>query len=512
MSQPVPQSNDRRTPVYRYSAVLAFGLAVFGAPIFELANGYYPGYGEGGPLSTTEVVEGGYARRIDRSLDDHSAIADTFGPRYRQILIELFRVGNQQIHFGHDDWLFLSASLDNYPPPGSIEYLPKLVGSIADTAREFEKHGCKVVFVLVPDKAVVAPEKVAMHIERPAEAFELALENMRREGLHVVDPRNVLREGDDVIHYFRTDTHWTAQGAMRTAHAVARQLLSIYPNGEFPGEPYQPVVETAILPDVASDLQGLLGVPEESAAWRRYLESRKYLQVRDPRTKEIVEDREPRAIVCGGTSFANGTNLPALLSASLGRRVENMTGAGKPISYPGVMLLEEIAAGTREWPRLFIWELPDRLFYLHAELPRTSLDQARALLTFDVHGGRPLEPAEIVGYGEDSRDATSTTFTRDATRSYFEYRFEPPLAADGELAFACAIAGKASTKCTVQFDTGEGFVENRSTVLLGADHAYHVVFPLKVEGGGVIHSIRFRPSSGFGKIRFEPPVLASRRR
>lgn len=508
-SQP-PEPSDRRAFAYRCSVLFALGLAITAAPLFELTRGRYPGSGSEGIRSFEDLVEGTFARRVDKAIDDDSAIAETLGPRYRQLLVESFEVANRQIHFGQDDWLFLSATIENYPPAESVERLPFLIKTLATTVEAMEAHGTKVLFLLVPDKAVVAPDKAARNVDSTRIAYESALDALRSAGLKVIDPRPVLREGD-VIHFRRTDTHWTPQGALRAAQAIARQAVALFPEG-LPGELFHVELETGNPTEGESDLQKLLGLPRDSSTWRRYLAAWRPIMVRDPSTHHELIDRSPRDIVNGGTSFSNGSNLPGLLSATLGRRVQDLAEAGMPISYPGVSLIEDVVAGERDWPKLLIWEIPDRLLYLNPDQTRLPLEHARTLLGYDLKDSVRIEPATIEGYTETARSGGRTTYTRSSLRCFFEYHLEDPLPSDGSYAFACVVAGTPASKCTLQFDTGNGFSENRTTILLGSDRRYHVAFPLETDGGGRVRAIRFQPSITTGEVTIESPVLARRRR
>lgn len=121
---------------------------------------------------------------------------------------------------GSDGWLFSAEETRAIPTDADLAAITAKLKAIRD---QLGLGGTDLVLVPLPAKIDIA------RTFSPDPAYGAALESLydrftfqlASDGLVVVNAREALRSGDDP-GFFATDTHWTPDGALRVADAVAK--------------------------------------------------------------------------------------------------------------------------------------------------------------------------------------------------------------------------------------------------------------------------------------------------
>ena len=151
-------------------------------------------------------------------------VADRFALRQEMITLWswlneklLHTSAQEQVLLGRDGFLFFSDTLDDYTgvslSDGELAQIAQRLRALQDS---LEAEGKRFVFTIAPNKnslySEYMPRAIANHHES-ANAARL-LPYLERYGVHYADLFAPLSKE---LLYYRTDSHWTAQGA-----AVAR--------------------------------------------------------------------------------------------------------------------------------------------------------------------------------------------------------------------------------------------------------------------------------------------------
>jgi hypothetical protein len=185
-------------------------------------------------------------KRFEESLERDSELAQRIRERYQAVLTCTLGQGNEKIVRGRDGFLFFRKEVDMVTGPGFLSRRAParrgtsglgrdrkgsdMVGVIARYAEGLRGRGIHLVFVPVPLKTFIYPEKVwpgypvssgpAGNVDR--EAF---FAHLRAAGVDVLDVTDALwqakREGEV---FLKLDTHWTPGGLRVAADRIAEHV------------------------------------------------------------------------------------------------------------------------------------------------------------------------------------------------------------------------------------------------------------------------------------------------
>jgi hypothetical protein len=222
-------------------------------------------------------------KRFEESLERDSELAESLRERYQGLLTCGLGLGNEKIVRGRDGFLFFRKEVDMVTGPGFLQRRAPArrgtsgetrerkgsdrVGVIARYGQELRARGIHLVFVPVPIKTFIYPEKVwpgypvlsgpAGNVDR--EAFFV---NLRAAGVDVLDLAGALwkakREGEV---FLKLDTHWTPRGLGVAADLIAAHVRPLAGPGrvECPSE-------TRIVTH-GGDLLRMIDLPPEGACF-----------------------------------------------------------------------------------------------------------------------------------------------------------------------------------------------------------------------------------------------------
>lgn len=192
---------------------------------------------------------------------------------------------------GHDRWLFYAndGAVQDYtgvPPFTEIE-LEQWRSTLQHTQDWLEQQGIRYVFVLVPDKHWIYPERMPAGIARQIRSPRLdqLVEYLRRHStVHLVDAREGLAASAPRQRlYHLTDTHWNDQGAFIAYRQVLAEIgPPLHLQARAPEE-----MEERVIPRSGFDLARMLGLGSV------LVEQDLQLEPRGGRRSRVVEPRRP---------------------------------------------------------------------------------------------------------------------------------------------------------------------------------------------------------------------------
>ena len=161
--------------------------------------------------------------------------SDFFGTRFalrpylvsvRSLLYEklLQTSAEDQVLTGRDGQLYYAETADDYCGISlSGEDLSSLVEKLSAIQEAVEAHGSTFLFTVAPNKSTIVPFGMPSRFPAHSENSNLSLliPLMEEAGIHYVDLASPL--SDDPAYYYKTDSHWTAEGAA----VAADTLLSV---------------------------------------------------------------------------------------------------------------------------------------------------------------------------------------------------------------------------------------------------------------------------------------------
>lgn len=185
-------------------------------------------------------------RQFEEDLAADSRLGREARTAYQSLLTGLFRAGNGKIVVGQEGYLFFRKEVDLATGPGLLEAHAAVrrgsgedregpgtrdpVGAIADYHRQLKGRGIDLVFVPLPSKPSIYPEKLWAGYPLAAGAacnrdWQAFLSRLRAQGVDVLDvTEDLWRAKPSGELFLRRDTHWTPFGMEIAASRIAERL------------------------------------------------------------------------------------------------------------------------------------------------------------------------------------------------------------------------------------------------------------------------------------------------
>lgn len=319
----VETSKDRRvgSPIAKAFVIISFvllALPFIGMPFF---SGSTEAEKKDEVPFPQVMVDGGFNTAFFSELDswynDHFAFRAQLVDANASLREALFMESSvSNVIVGTDGWIYYIGTLADYQrsAPMSDRALDNAAYNIMLMQENAERSGASFVFTIAPNKNTVYPEHMP-YFEAPgegpsnAERIEPLLEQY---GVHYVNLFDVL-SSDERVLYLRGDSHWTNEGALVGAQALAEALghdLGAY-------EDVAPETD-AHIGDLAEMLHPLSVEPELQPLWPQSLE---FSYTNDATSVEdgSIETASTRpdaegVLMCYRDSFGNAL-LPYLASS-----------------------------------------------------------------------------------------------------------------------------------------------------------------------------------------------------
>jgi hypothetical protein len=179
--------------------------------------------------------------------EDQAALSNRFRARVEELLAPNAKKG---VYVGSEGWLFLrteiqgAAGLSPCPPPGEGDKAGSpgrtagepadALAAIDDFAEQLRRRGIPLLFVLIPPKFDIYPDRLFADFEPLAldlgEGQRHFLAELARRGIPVLDLAPLFRaeraKNTEPL-YGAQDTHWTSYAARLAARAIAARLRAM---------------------------------------------------------------------------------------------------------------------------------------------------------------------------------------------------------------------------------------------------------------------------------------------
>ena len=241
--------------------------------------------------------------------------------------------------------------------------------AITKYSQALTQVGIDLLFVPVPPKAVVYPEKVSdavtipIPVPRLDRAHQLFYEQLREDGVEVLDLTELFiteRFHPDGPVYCRTDTHWSGTGCTVAAAAIAERIRSRAWFAELDIQSYSAAWYSIT---ITGDLthEGGIPAPEEELRLRGVVTGtgRDRSPVPPGPNSPIVLLGDSHNLVfhAGDDMHATGAGLPDQLAFELGLPLDLVAVRGSGATPARINLLRRAQADPEYWSRkqLVIW-------------------------------------------------------------------------------------------------------------------------------------------------------------
>lgn len=159
-------------------------------------------------VSVDKLVSGKAAEELEVWAQDQVAFRDSLlWLESAMSAIGLQKVEENGILLGKDGWMF-TEQFD----PQAADYLERNLDAVCNFA---ERYPGRVYFMLAPSAAVIYPEELPFAAPMVDENAMLdgIFARVASAGAAVLDPREIFTDQKEEGLYYRTDHHWTTQGA-----------------------------------------------------------------------------------------------------------------------------------------------------------------------------------------------------------------------------------------------------------------------------------------------------------
>lgn len=311
--------------------------------------------------SSLTLVDGKLAQDFERFMTQHHPYRNPALNSWAALDLKAFGVGKPGVILGSDGWMFTS---EEFPLASTRErVLQRNLDQIRNTVETLRRKGIDTVIVPIPAKAEIyeehVPDAFRGHVFHASEVTNY-LTRHRIAWVPVADHlTSAKRQGQQV--FFRSETHWTPDGARASAAGVTQWLAShgkttwhatsfeVAPVGQ---RTLESDLETFV--PVRPTYSGLLPPTESYQAYR--------VTRTDASTDEdslFSEARNPVAVV--GTSYSadDRWNFTGWLRTMLRTDLDNVSEKAKGPFVPMERFLEMHDSGKSS-AHLVIWEMPVR--------------------------------------------------------------------------------------------------------------------------------------------------------
>ncbi|MBE9605796.1 cell division protein FtsQ [Acetobacteraceae bacterium H6797] len=277
---------------------------------------------------------------------------------------ELFGSAGPQVRAGCDGWLFLTEELRPWPAPEAA--MAERIAVVERVREKLASQGIALLVALVPDKArIEAAHRCGIPYSAQSEGRLAALlDGFAKTLVPVVNLAPVLTAANqDGAAWYRTDTHWSQEGAAAAAKAVAEAAKRLTPGLE----PRAFRTTAAASPsDGPGDLIRLMGLDIVPPALRP-APDRQRLETTEAEAAPaggggggLLDETPAVPVALLGSSYSLNANFHGRLQEALGAEVTNAAQLGGGFHRAAARYLA--GATFREAPpKLIIWEMPERV-------------------------------------------------------------------------------------------------------------------------------------------------------
>ena len=324
-------------------------------------------------------VTGEQASLFEQYYDDRLPIKDIGINSWALVDYLVFKEGREGVVVAHDDWLYTQEEFKRYL--GSDNYTQENETVVLAVNNLLKRNNVELLMLPLPDKARVYPEFVPWkkRSEIKSDRYNDFIGWMGQEQINHISTLHKLVESKQEKHTFlRTDTHWTAWGAMKVAELLALNVRAEWPHlADDKSYTYVKEKELLYTGDLMDfiplgDYLSWIGPPPE------YINIYKTEVASSDAELDLFGDSELPSIALVGTSYsANKTwHFSGFIQSLLNADVLNVSKEGRGPLEPMVDYLTSKDFEEHK-PELILWEFPER--YLPMATSLAVYDWAREI-------------------------------------------------------------------------------------------------------------------------------------
>ena len=313
-------------------------------------------------LDFRSILGGRAASVVNTAMAHNLAVDELFRGAGGMLRWRLFKSGGPAVWVGRDNWLYLMEELR--PWPDASEVMAQRAGVVGRVAAALKTRNIDLLVAVVPDKARVVTD--AMNGPRAAQAeprYADFVASLTEQGIKVVGlAAPMLADPARDRLFWRTDTHWSQEGAALSARAIAAAVTTKMDRStkfktsaeatetDGPGD----LLRLTSLEHVPDNLPIALRPPID----RQHKETTK--AVEDAASGGLLDEGPVVQVSLIGSSFSVNANFSGRLQEYLGAAVTNFGEAGGGFAGAAQKYFSGLAYKQTP-PKLVIWEIPERL-------------------------------------------------------------------------------------------------------------------------------------------------------
>ena len=377
--------------------IALFLTLVFGASITTWGNLGWQDQAEQ-YYNQKSFLSGDIARDFEQQYDEEFSLQQIGLNVWTAFKYLLFNQAKKGLLIGSNGWLFSDEEF--IAPVGAAQAVDNNIQFIDQASRQLASHGVGLMVVLIPAKARLLERQRGAH--QPAtihrELYPQVINTLQDKHILTVDGLREMRaQSQPESLYFKTDTHWTPEGAQVIASGAARLFYKHLPQLSLHQQRFitETIGEQALEGDLLRFLplsplfDGLMPAAETMGLAQTYLADNDQLFATDL-FEELgsLEDQFVTLpeVVLLGTSFSADRrwNFDGALKQALTVDIQNLAEQGQGPIMPMANFLNDYLPSADNL-KLVIWEIPER--YLAIAYPLAySLDHP---LTFSEQASKP---------------------------------------------------------------------------------------------------------------------------
>ena len=276
----------------------------------------------------------------------------------------LFQSGGPAVWVGRNNWLYLMEELRPWPDASGV--MAERSAVVGRVAASLKAKNIDLLVAVVPDKARVVTDAMNGPRARQAEPrYADFVGSLTKQGIKVVDLATpMLADAGRDRLFWRTDTHWSQEGAAMAAKVIASAVTTKIDRST----KFKTTAEAAET-DGPGDLLRLISlehVPDNLPIALRPPIDRQHKEttkaVEDPAAGGggLLDDGPEVQVSLIGSSFSVNANFSGRLQEYLSATVTNFGEAGGGFAGAAQKYFSGLAYKQTP-PKLVIWEIPERL-------------------------------------------------------------------------------------------------------------------------------------------------------
>jgi alginate O-acetyltransferase complex protein AlgJ len=313
-------------------------------------------------LDFKSILGGRAAAVVNTSMAHNLPVDQLFRAAGGMLRWRLFNSGGPSVWAGRNGWLFLMEELRPWPDAATV--MASRAALVGRVASDLKAKNIDLLVAVVPDKARVVTD--AMNGPRAAQTnprYAEFVALLAKQGLKVVDlAAPMMADPARDRLFWRTDTHWSQEGAAMAAKAVANAVTTKIDRSTKFTTVAEPV-ET----DGPGDLLRLISlehipdnlpIPLRPPIDRQHKETTKAAEA--AAAGGLLDDGPEIQVALIGSSFSVNANFAGRLQEYLGATITNLGEAGGGFAGAARKYFSGVTYKQTP-PKLVIWEIPERL-------------------------------------------------------------------------------------------------------------------------------------------------------